>query len=167
MNNWAIGWRYLQLYGINRAHHFRSRVNYQVVTAGTWRGILFVRHGGWNSEVIFLPTIAPTTVAGKWTNRKIMSINWTWFRPSVFVKAFRSKRTYRNCCDRQRCSWLMRPCNSIHPRKHNKQWRRKHYRRQYDIPYPVLAYMEQSIDDLSHRSLNEQTESRGLSGWTL
>lgn len=37
-------------------------------------GTLLVLQGGLNSEVIFLPTIAPTTVRGKWTNRKMANI---------------------------------------------------------------------------------------------
>jgi hypothetical protein len=39
-------------------------------------GTLLVRHGGLNSDVMFLPTIAPATVRGKCTNKKIAIMSW-------------------------------------------------------------------------------------------
>ena len=38
-------------------------------------GTLFVRQGGLNSEVMLRPTMAPTTVRGKWTKRNMATIN--------------------------------------------------------------------------------------------
>lgn len=35
-----------------------------------------MRHGGLNSDVMFLPTIAPATVRGKCTNKKIAIMSW-------------------------------------------------------------------------------------------
>jgi hypothetical protein len=60
---------------IAKQHAQHMEVRYEMteysILMGTSLGTLFVRHGGLNSAVMFLPTIAPATVRGKCTNRKM------------------------------------------------------------------------------------------------